>query len=592
MKLRSLQLTNFRSFKGHQTFHFPDGPGLYFMWGDNQAEPRLGRNGAGKSTLWKALTWLFYAKTSEGLKAGDAANWEAGKGTRVCLEFTDTGLSWVVERTWSPNTWVLKDTLGNVFDLTKDPTNPVLGVLALEFQPFLSCILMAQGQPMFLDLKAEAKAALFAEVMSLDKWLEYSTRASSSASAIDKDLRSAEAQVSRLKGQVQTARDVDVTVQLEDWEAGRQLRRKGLEHEYKGLLQRLGDLKARMVERDVTVVECRARYKIALESVEDAEAQLKRAHQGAYGKTSSHSCPSCGQGIPDSVSLLIDKLAAARKAASEALRLMDDAGASVRSCERDILSVNKTLDALEEREDQIIAEVNPFASVRADAQQRLEDLEADLRAAYALQDDLAERYSISSGWVRWFKEIRLELIGEALRQLEVEVNNCVTSMGLVNWELRFDVDRETAKGTLQKGFAVTVLSPHNEKAVPWEAWSGGEAQRLRLATNMGLANLIRARTGTTLNLEVWDEPSQHMGEQGVADLLDSLKARAYAEQRQIWIVDHNTLGYSDFDGQAGVVKTAAGSHFSQDTPYNSGHEHTRPSATTRRSTIPAVVRRR
>ena len=78
----SLTITNFGPFRETQKFEFPREPGLYFMWGENQHEPRLEANGAGKSKLWEALVWVIFGKTSRGLKAGDAANWEAGKGAR------------------------------------------------------------------------------------------------------------------------------------------------------------------------------------------------------------------------------------------------------------------------------------------------------------------------------------------------------------------------------------------------------------------------------------------------------------------------------------------------------------------------------
>ena len=598
MILDSITLTNFRSFTKAQTFVFPQQPGLYFMWGDNQAEPRLGRNGAGKSTLWKALTWLFFGKTSEGLKAGDAANWEAGKGTAVTLRFWQPqfGPCYTLTRTWSPNSWTLVDEHGNSHDLTKDENNPLVGWLRLEFQPFLACILMAQGQPMFLDLPAAAKAALFAEVMALDKWLDYSTKASERAKAVDTSLRSAEARVSSLRGQLDTARDADVAAHVSDWEQGRQRRLDSLEHEYKGLLTRHNDLKDRLSQRATEEDRLRLAYRDALRVSEQAQQERDGAKGAAPvlapGYDRSKECPTCGQSISAHFAVVVDRSSNASKAAKQALELYDAASTAVRQVQRDIQSVDKALDNLEEREDQVTAEVNPYLKLQETHAATVEKAEQALASALREQDHLSSRYSILSGWVRWFKEIRLSLIGEALEQLEIEVNSCVAALGLVNWELRFDVDKETAKGTLQRGFTVSVLSPHNEKAVPWEAWSGGESQRLRLATNMGLANLIRARTGTLLNLEVWDEPTQHMGEQGVMDLLDSLKDRAQVEKRQIWIVDHNTLGYSDFDGQAGVVKTWTGSHFVQDAAYSSGHENTDAPTPARRSTMAALPRRR
>ena len=112
---------------------------------------------------------------------------------------------------------------------------------------------------------------------------------------------------------------------------------------------------------------------------------------------------------------------------------------------------------------------------------------------------------------------------------------------------------------VSRGFAVHVRSPHNPRPVPWAAWSGGESQRLRLAAQEGLGNLIRASTGSDVPLEVWDEPTDGLSDSGISDMLDSLSARAASERRQIWVIDHRALDYGGFDGEVTVVKGPGGS---------------------------------
>lgn len=567
MKLIALRINNFRSFRGTQTFTFPEKPGLYFLWGENQEEPRLEANGSGKSSLWEALVWLFYAKTSKGLKAGDIAAWDVGKGTVVELEFDVDQPAWMrytVRRTWSPNTWTLENGFGDKVDLTKGDTNEVLARLSLEFQPFLSCILMAQGQPMFLDLKADAKAALFAEVLRLDRWLEYSQRASKRASDLDKDLRNQEAVRARLHGRLEALSDESNAVRMAEWEASHAQRRRGLERDYEQMLERLEDLRNNVALKTEARDRLREEYRIAvLDSEKHAET-----------------CSKCGQHLPN-------PKAKSLKLAMESFDVAED---NLKRASRDVANVDQTLDNMEARYEALCKEVNPYKQVEQDRADQIKETTRELQANTRVIDDLTGLYNLATYWVRWFKEIRLQQIGEALEELEIEVNSCVNALGLVDWELQFDVDKETKSGTIQKGFTVTVRSPGNANPVPWEAWSGGESQRLRLAGNMGLANLIRSRTGTPLGLEVWDEPTNWLSPQGVTDLLDGLAQRAVTEQRQVWIVDHRTLGYAAFDGVYGVVKDARGSRFVIGDRYNSEHEADLSHAT--RRSAHAVPRKR
>jgi len=190
---------------------------------------------------------------------------------------------------------------------------------------------------------------------------------------------------------------------------------------------------------------------------------------------------------------------------------------------------------------------------------RLAGIQRNLHEAREDLDTSERKRSLYSYWVRGFKEVRLGLIGEALIELEVEANSGVEALGLRGWELRFQVDRENKGGGVQRGFSVGVKSPLSVGIVPWEAWSGGEAQRLRIAAQMGVSDLARSRTGVDIPLEVWDEPTAGLSPGGVDDLLEALRARAIAEGREIWVVDHRTHAFGGFDGGATIIKTPSGS---------------------------------
>lgn len=535
MKLLSLTLRNFGSFTTEQTFHFPTASGLYFMWGDNQAEPRLEGNGAGKSTLWKALTWLFYAKTPAGLKAGDIANWGAAKNALVRLRYEMWGIELEVERTWSPNTWVLIAPNGHRTDLAKDPTNTCLEELRLEFTAFVQSVVLPQGADLFLDLKADKQAELFSDVMGLDRWLTRSQRASERARLEDSACRQLERDLSHVTGQLEAARSTNVENLLRDFEAGRRRRLEQLDAEHARYIK-----EAKVEEARVKVLKA------------SADAARDRHDAALHAPHTSPKCETCGQSTDSG------KHAAHLR---NLLKEADDEMRAYRAGQNLLARVEASLDAIELDAEHAEREVNPYAKLRDEAEQRIAELERRAARLTQASDEAQTRFSVASAWVRWFKEIRLAQIGEALTQLEIEVNNQVGALGLLDWELRFDVDKESKSGTIQRGFSVTVLSPHNSKPVPWEAWSGGERQRLIVAAQMGLANLIRARTGTTVNLEVWDEPTTGMSAQGVEDLLAALHKRAEAEDRQVWVVDHRTLGFNKFTGHVGVIKTAQGSRF-------------------------------
>jgi DNA repair exonuclease SbcCD ATPase subunit len=174
-------------------------------------------------------------------------------------------------------------------------------------------------------------------------------------------------------------------------------------------------------------------------------------------------------------------------------------------------------------------------------------------------EELQAKYDATIYWVSGFKRVRLFVIEETLRQLEVEVNNSLTSLGLVDWSIEFDVERENKSGGVTKGFVVFIRCPSNPEPVRWESWSGGETQRLQLAGDFGLANLIMMQAGLTNTIEFYDEPSNHLSDEGVNDLAETLHQRALDDGKTIWLVDHRMPEFGDFKAKLEVVKTETGS---------------------------------
>jgi len=144
-------------------------------------------------------------------------------------------------------------------------------------------------------------------------------------------------------------------------------------------------------------------------------------------------------------------------------------------------------------------------------------------------------------------------------QLELEANAALHSLGLEDWRMQFDVERETKAGGVTRGFTVLVESPESDGAVPWEAWSGGESQRLRIACAIGLSNLILAQRGVDFDLELWDEPSSWLTEEGVESLLQLLADRARESRRKVIVADHRALGFGGFSRTVLVEQGKEGS---------------------------------
>lgn len=614
MKYVSISIENFRSFKNKQTFYFGDGAGFNFLRGDNRVEPELEGNASGKSTIWEALCWVQFGKTSRGLKASDIGTWSVGKNTSVEVVFELDGVENAIRRTWNPNS--LKRSRGEIDfeDITQDELEDLIGY---TFTPFLHSIFVSQFTPMFLDLGPTEKANLISEVLDLDKWIEFSAKAGEAAKSAEKRIVTMQSSFDRLVGRLDEVERIDYSKDFDAWEESAASRKDELMAQFEEVCEERKKIKeasesskSRLVElRDMKRTESSALVTAQnrvngfkqqegskLTEKSKAEATLEFT-EGQYKYLQDNEfCPACLQVIGDRhrrdeiarfkgviESLKID-VARLHKEHSD---LHDRRSSSEDDCivHRETLaelnnqiariegdeisagsklhSLDTSLDRIESQIDGISGEVNPYDARIAEVQATRDEIYAEASLLVEEIESVHRTQAINSYWIKGFKDLRLFLISEALVQLEIEVNNALVQLGLVGWKIEFSVDAETKSGTVRRGFTAYIKSPYNTTLVPWEAWSGGESQRLRIAATLGLSNLILNSLGVDTNLEIWDEPSTWMTESGITDLLETLQERSRIQGKQIWVVDHRLLEFGGFSKVVTVVKEESGSIIQQ-----------------------------
>lgn len=611
MRLKEITAQGFKCFNQPVSFDFDLEPGLFYLTGENQVEPNLGANGVGKSSLFDAWTYLLFAKTARGLKAGDVYAWKSKLLCKIEGSFYLGEELFVLKRTWNPNTLEMKRGEEDFKEVTQEQ---VESLVEFTFDSWLAAVLMDQQGDKFMDMSAPDKTAMFSTILGLDYWLECSKRASEQTTFMWDILRDTESLLSRAEGQLEEAQGRSFEEAISEWNEEHQKEldslktqmseARGFAQKHRKALEKYEKQFAELGKEKDEAKEGLKEKKSKLEGVGekifkwDLEIQSLQKdvetteNQVVKWDKLQGECPHCNQVIDakhkkKEVAALqkkledldsaieakedcVKKAEKTRKAikgeVAELRQIIEEIEAdqakifrSKASLEAEAKSMMKEAVRLRSRYEEVKEAENPYVKAKMDHEKRvkiLEDMVAeqkrDVTATKAKHDAL-------KFWVKGFKEVRYLLIKEALLQFEIEVNSSLQSLGLGDWKMSFAMDEENKSGTIKKGFSVSVKSPHNKEKVKWEAWSGGEAQRLRLAASMGLINLILSRRSYDTNIEIWDEPTQHLSEKGVYDLLDTINNRAELLGKQIWIVDHSTLCYANFKRSFKMIKTVEGS---------------------------------
>lgn len=610
-KFLRLVLTNFRSYRGEHIFDFPSTPGLYFITGVNEAEPRLESNGAGKSTLLDAIYWCLFGKTLRGLRGTDVLT----RGETSCsveLYLIIDGEECVVRRQQSPNSLTL--------DGTVVEQGAINTAIRLNPESFVYSVIMPQFNQSFFELGPAVKLNLFSQILDLDFWLEKSKIANAATTTLDIVLTRLENSIELLEGTIEGAKaeaddlckkerefeDEKKTiltklreqiVEIENSFAIHKAKRAAAIREVDELTKergqhletnkRLESKKSEYISRRETLANETGACQTKLEA-----ASLALGHLS--GLTTF--CPTCLQRVDkthvsreiiavkheissfsDDLKQLEYKADTTKKFIAKLWQDMSDEDEAIKGIDEDInclkekiFTVQAAISMAKNTNDRVKQEIqtendreNPYRKILASKQGKLKALkQAQENAETELRENEA-KHAATSFWVSGFKRVRLFLIEETLKTYELEVNNCLASLGLDGWQVTFDIERENKSGGITKGFTVLVTAPSTTEPAKFESWSGGEAQRLQLAGDLGLANLIMLQAGLTNEIELFDEPSQHLSQAGLLDLAETLHQRAISQGKVIFLIDHHAIEFGDFADVITVVKGENGSEILQ-----------------------------
>lgn len=599
---------NFKSLRGAHEFWFPEEPGLYHFRGENFFNPRLGANGCGKTTLLDLIYWVFYGYSTRGLKAGEVISW----GEKSCSGEIDVIIDddlHTIARSQNPN----KITL----DGEQVQQAAVDKLLRMNADAFLYAIILPQFGQSFFDLLPGPKLTLFSNIMHLDFWLDKSKAAGAKADRIQEVIRQLDKDLARLDGQRQTLMDnhKELSVKAKEYSAERKVTlRRSAKHMDK-LDDKIAELReAAPVMRDNAISARKTADKIALarKQLEDEvyqETRLMAALEGDitdgrrradvlmadrkhFDSLKGATCPTCLQPV-DAAHLKkqegliqgllnqhFDKLDHAEAEFGRAKRrrkklreqiveeaktvelALDKAAGheqALRDLEQELRDNERELERYESDHQKLKMAANPYEGLLEVRAVEIDKIEKEIESAEESLSKNRTKFDAVSFWVGGFKRIRLLIIEEAIKQLEIEINNNLTALGLGDWRIILDVERENKSGGITKGFSVLIMPPGVNAPIRYEAFSGGETQRLRLAGDFGFADLILQRAGLVGCIEVHDEPSEHMSTEGLADLIEILRERAESQQKKIWLVDHSSFDYGDFAGVLTARRTEAGS---------------------------------
>jgi DNA repair exonuclease SbcCD ATPase subunit len=583
LEFRELEVSGFKCFSKPQILNLSPAPGLHFLRGKNEVEPRLSSNGSGKSSLWDALCWCLYGRTPDGLRNPDIEPWEGKPRSQVSLRLLRDGEPHTVTRTTHPNELRINGKHSN--------QEQVEALVGMGIDCFVHTILLGQGQPLFFDLAPRAKMELFTPVLRLEKWEARAAAASARAADLSYQGGTLDGQLLGVDSALEALATslAGLEAQAKGWERDRAERARVVASQAQNLRKQVEKLQTRYDEMETKYDWTCSQIKPIqddldrLREVTGPARTLEVVYSNLKHKLANpeNVCPTCGRAYEGSdmgraraelnkeLAKIAPELKKAQKAQKQSRELLyklevhqadaDRLQADVDTLLPTLAKAKAELDALHLAEKERGDEINPYHAQAAALRTQRKELKAQRVQLDCDIIKITRRLERTRFWVKGFRDVQLYVIEEVLQELELATNAMLDEVGLVGWEVKYAAERETKSGTTQRRLDVMIHSPKNKKAVKWESWSGGEGQRLRMVGALALSEVLLNYAGVETSLEILDEPVPYLAQEGVRDVTDFLGERARELERSIWYVDHASIESSRFTSVVTVVKEKSGS---------------------------------
>lgn len=588
MRIKQIHLKNFKCFKD-ETIDFPSGNGLFLITGTNLETPALGTNGLGKSTMLGAICWCLYEKTESGEKAGDLLNWTSKGGYTVTLVVEKDGKETQITRSWKPN--------GLLID-GKDSKNEELeDFIGLTFEQFLYSIYFAQDESKsFIDLTPSGKLSFLSSLFQLDKWVRCGDICKDKIRDVQKEASIAQERINNLTTSLDDAqRQIDqIDLQIANWQEGHLQELAELREEIEEAEKKLedipdaGELVALVKETDSIISDINQELKEKRAYLSKITSEIHLTEHKLNTKTQDietllsqgdTECPQCKQLIsPDHVEeisgpmfdqaddlrLHLDNLLPERPKVEEEIQELEkavkEAQDSITDVKTELASIKSKI-AVEESKRRNIeslkkkyvtkeAEDCPFFTLLDKTKGMVAKYENALIGVKKDTKDFSKQEAQYEFWKKKFPELRLSILNEVVEELEVHFNQALGAMGLLEWSISVSTQRELKNESLKNEITLKLLK--NGQEIKLSALSGGEKQRLRVCTNIGISDLIKSRAGVEFDLLLFDEPCASLSQEGIEHLLGMLEA--LGENQRVFLAEHRVFELGRFGGVYKLTK--------------------------------------
>lgn len=253
----------------------------------------------------------------------------------------------------------------------------------------------------------------------------------------------------------------------------------------------------------------------------------------------------------------------AQEKADEADELYDKANALVTRVAA--LDVESTMlaterDKLKSALDALDAKVSPYKEMVETAEAAASKHKQTIKECTLQRMTEIKQEALLTYWVEAFgaKGLKSYLLDTALPFLNERVADYAKVLTDGNIHIQFKTVSTLKSGKEVDRFEVDVTNVHG--AHSYVGASAGEKAKIDLCVGLALQALVTSRGASSTNVAFFDEPFEHIDDEGVERVIELL-TNAAKNRESIFVITHNEALKSYFSNTIKVVKVGGASHF-------------------------------
>ena len=211
--------------------------------------------------------------------------------------------------------------------------------------------------------------------------------------------------------------------------------------------------------------------------------------------------------------------------------------------------------ALESQIESVRQLENNYIGLKDQNDLQIKEVQQEIDAMKKEVDDKKDKGSYLSYWIDGYKRLRMMMFDSLIIRLE-ELSQDFLSDYSSELSVSITGEKDLKSGGKKDEVYIEVVNEKGKKS-SFEAYSGGERQKVKMAVSLALSEVIKEKCGKDFNLIIFDEANEALDDIGKDTNFQAFKR--IAENKTVLVVDHDNWFQDKFDSVITIIKNENGS---------------------------------